>query len=106
MIFGERIIELIDNTQTYLCYRANPMVQFMYLGCAVGGFVVYVSRGFPEVPGPFLGEWHKYTGTVLMFSCYFCYYKASTVPPGYVTKENNLMACKRYRYDGLIFKPN
>jgi len=82
------VVNGINTLQKYICYRANPAIQIVYLACAVGGFYVYVDRGFPEVPGPYLDNWHKYTGTVLMLICYYCYYKASSVPPGYVTKEN------------------
>ena len=60
-------------------------MQIIYLICAVGGFVVYVKYGFCHIPGPYVASYHKYTGTALMFACYYSYYKACKVDPGYIT---------------------
>lgn len=72
-------MDSIDFFADYLCYQANPVVQVIYLVCAVGGYVTYVKYGFCHMPGPYIAEYHKYIGSVLMFACYYSYYKACTV---------------------------
>ena len=59
------------------------------------------------IPGPYLSEFHKFTGSVLMFACYFSFYKASTTDPGFIdlkdkSHSNNLI--KKYQFDGVMFQ--
>lgn len=82
---GDFFVDTIDTFADYLCYQANPIVQFIYLICAIGGYVTYFTYGFCYMPGPYIDGYHKYTGSALMFVCYWSYYKACTVEPGYIT---------------------
>ena len=103
VIFGERVFSYISRLITYVCYSQNPLVQMIYLACACGGFAVYVYYGFPYVPNAYLDSYHKYIGTVLMFCCYYSYYKACRVDPGYITSKTRYMAKNRFKYDKLMF---
>lgn len=52
---------------------------------AGGGFLIYVKDGFTQFcPGPYLASYHKTIGTIIMFTCYFTFYKASTSDPGFI----------------------
>ena len=52
---------------------------------AGGGFVIYVVVGMRKYcPGPFLSVIHIYTGSFLMFICYYSFYKACTTDPGII----------------------
>lgn len=56
-------------------------------------------------PGPYLGEYHKVTASILMFACYYSFYKACTVNPGILVDKNAAkVARRRYPYDGVMFK--
>lgn len=56
-------------------------------------------------PGPFIGEYHRYTGSVLMFACYYSFYKACTVSPGIIKTEKEAKIARRsYVYDEVMFK--
>lgn len=72
---------------------------------AGGGFVVYVQTAFFKyIPGPFLGGWHKYTGTVVMFVCYYSFYKACTVDPGVIKHSKAARDVRaKYPYDGVMY---
>lgn len=84
-IFGEWFVLKIDGFSKYLCYSQNPLVQIIYVLAAGGGFSIYVLFGFPHIPGPYLGVYHKYAGSLLMLCCYYSYYQACRVDPGYIT---------------------
>ena len=75
--------------------------------CAVGGFYIYVVHGFPLVPNPYVASYHKYVGTVVMFVCYFSYYKACAVEPGYFSRSTDPKLLKKYismfEYDNLLY---
>lgn len=105
-VFGNWLVDRIDAFANYLCYQTNPVVQVIYLVCAVGGFTTYVWCGFCYMPGPFIAGYHKTTGTILMFACYYSYYKACTVEPGYITSSSKAKATKRYKFDNLLFQAN
>ena len=45
-ICGERAVWAIERFQRWLCFEANPLIQFFYLFLAVGGYYLYVAYGF------------------------------------------------------------
>lgn len=104
-ICGQWFVSKVDGLATYLCYSQNPIVQFIYLICAVGGFAIYFIYGFCHLPGPFVAHYHKYSGTALMFACYYSYYKACSVDPGYITSSKKNQALKRFKFDHLLYAP-
>ncbi len=72
----------------------------MYLVLAIGGFAVYVIVGFWRfIPGPYVSEYHKTIGTLIMLFCYWSFFIASTTEPGIINKNNLKKALKRYEYD-------
>lgn len=77
----------------------------MYLLCAGGGFILYVIFGFCHIPGPNIASYHKITGSLIMFACYYSYYKACSVDPGYIVSSTKKKAIKRFKYDYLMFTP-
>jgi hypothetical protein len=83
-VCGERVVAWIDSVWDYVLYKPNPIVIIVYLLCAVGGFYVYVVYGFVHIPNPYIASYHKTTGTLLMLLCYYTYYRACTVEPGYL----------------------
>ncbi len=39
-------------------------------------------------PGPYLANYHKYTGTFVMICCYYSFYLACTVDPGVIKVDD------------------
>ena len=55
-------------------------------------------------PGLYIAEYHKYTGTFLMISCYYSYYRACTDDPGVIrTAKYAKKALKRYEFDDAMY---
>jgi len=105
-VCGERITKfLFEKAPNYLCYSANPIVQFLYCALAGGGFYCYVVYGFPHMPGPYIDGYHKIIGSILMFVCYYTYYKACTVNPGRIPTDRagHLKCVKRFKFDEILF---
>jgi palmitoyltransferase len=70
----------------------------------VGGFGVYVKVGFDRyMPGPYIGDVHKTTGTIIMLLCYASFIVAVQSDPGIITKANLHQALRRYEYDDIMF---
>ena len=102
-ICGDWFVEKINDIATYICWKRNPIVQILYLICAVGGFGIYVIKGFIHVPNKYVADYHKYIGTLIMLLCYYSYYKACTVDPGYISRSKSLAACERFTFDNIVF---
>jgi len=85
--------------------KPNPIIQIFYLLIAGGGFIIYVKRGMMVyVPGPLIPMWHCVTGSILMFICYYSFYRACTDDPGIIkTPEDSLEVRKRYEFDEVMF---
>ena len=81
------------------------MVQIFYVLIAVGGFIIVVQVAFVKyIPGPYLANWNKTTGTILMFIGYFTYYKACTVDPGIIKHSKHARDIKsKYAYDDVMY---
>ena len=76
----------------------------MYLILAVGGFAIYVVVGFWKyIPGPYVSEYHKTVGTILMLFCYYSFFIACSSDPGIISKSNHKRALKRYDYDNVFY---
>ena len=45
-ICGDTAVWAIERLQRWICFEANPIIQFMYLTLAIGGYYLYVAYGF------------------------------------------------------------
>jgi palmitoyltransferase ZDHHC4 len=72
-----------------------------------GGFYIYVTVGFPEVPSSYVSWWHKWSGTLLVMICYYSYFMACWVCPGKLTcAEKANKALVKFKYDYVLFAPD
>jgi hypothetical protein len=95
-VCGDRFVKAVDSFFEYVFFKPNPIVQIIYLFCAVGGFYLYVEFGFPHVPNQYMANYHKYIGTCLALLCYYSYYKACAVDPGYLDSKTDARIVKKY----------
>jgi palmitoyltransferase len=103
-ILGDFITEKLLAIFNYICYEKNPIVQIMYLILAIGGFAIYVVVGFWKyIPGPYVNEYHKTVGTILMLFCYYSFFIACSSDPGIISKSTHKRALKRYDYDNVMY---
>ena len=49
----EPVAATIEGGTTYLCFSANPFLQFMYLILAVGGYYLFAVYGFQHLPNEY-----------------------------------------------------
>lgn len=84
---------------TYLLFTPNRMVQYLYCVLAVGGFAIYVWKGFPLAPCKYVPAYHKYIGSLLILVCYYSYYKACVVDPGRIVPDTHGRALSRFKFD-------
>ena len=104
-ICGQRALDGIDRLIKYVCFSKNPLVQIMYVLLAGGGFVVYVIIGFNKyIPtNPYVHNYHRIIGTIIMILCYASFLLASLTSPGQVTKKNLGASKKKFPFDGVVF---
>jgi palmitoyltransferase len=99
------VTKIVFRVFKFVCYRRNPIIQVLYLVLAVGGFYYYWVVGFAMLPAPYVPEWTRYTGTALMFVCYYSYFKACTVCPGKLTSQERAdTALKVFEHDMVLFE--
>jgi palmitoyltransferase len=101
--FGPRAPAFLDWLWNYLCYTSNPLIQIFYLCIVVGGFMTFVTHGFPHLPNRFIGSIHKYTGFSVYVTCLTTWWKASSSDPGTVTSANVDYLSTFYEWDEQIF---
>lgn len=102
-VFGPRAPKALDAAWTYVCFSSNPIVQFFYLMVLVGGYMVFVSCGYPHVPNRLAGGWHKYTGFLVFVTCVSVWWKACSTDPGTVTEENVEALVEMFPFDDHLF---
>jgi palmitoyltransferase len=101
-LFGEKGYEKIFSCYEYVAFERNPIMQIVYLVALNGCFICWLMYGEPKLPTVLLGLHHKYIAIAGVFLCHYSFYKACTVSPGYVTKEN--YKCFMHTpYDNLLF---
>ena len=58
-------------------------------------------------PNPYLPWWNRITGSIVMFTCYYSFYRASTDNPGVIKNQKQAKKIsKRYVYDNAMYKEN
>ena len=78
------LMRWLSGCYNYVVFKPNPLVQIFYLVIAGGGFIIYFKDGFKYLPNAYLGNYHRYTGSLLIFLCYYSFYLACTVDPGII----------------------
>jgi len=101
---GKRAPAALDWLWNYLCYTSNPLVQVFYLVIVVGGFIVFVSAGFPHIPSRLISGWHRYTGLAVFLTCITVWWKACSADPGTVTRLNVDRLCEMIPWDNQLFQ--
>ena len=86
--------------------KPNYTIMIFYLIIAGGGFIVYAKSTFGiYIPNYYMASYHMWIATAIMFTAYFCFYKAATVNPGIIkTKIDANKAKKKYPFDEVMFK--
>jgi len=84
---GRWLVRCGTSTVDYACNKPNPLLQIVYLGLVIGGFLVFVIEGFPLMPNPFFGEIHFYTSHLAVLGTLLTFLRASMSDPGRITKE-------------------
>ena len=76
----------------------HPLVQIFYIVIApCGGFVFYNLKGVMVfMPNKYVGEYQIAFAEILGLFCFWIYYKACSVSPGQITKNNEEFYCKKY----------
>lgn len=106
LICGQQGEDRIVAVITYVFFSRNRIVQTVYLILICGAFTTIVVCGFPLLPCRYLSNWHKYNSIIMILMCYYSYYKACAMNPGFITKDSHTKAIDRFKYDNFLFAPN
>lgn len=85
---GKPILNALSWLRTFFCWKPNPIVQILYLVLVIGGFGLFITKGYPHLPNPYMAGWHRYTGLMLMSACLLSFVLASGTPPGSINKKS------------------
>lgn len=84
--------------------RRNPIVAIGYVVLVWGGFILFVIVGYPKFPNPYVAEWHKLAGMLVMGLCVVSFLLAAWSDPGIVTTANVDTYVEVYCNDGIVYK--
>lgn len=123
--FGRRGVDAYDSCEDWLCYSANPLLQFFYLGMILSGFCGFVLLAMPFIPcnplvpcwpeertaddgsngtSPFLSSWHRVTAWVAMTATLLSWVLCSYSNPGVVNEKSSTKAyC--FEWDNMVRRP-
>lgn len=102
-IFGPRVSAALDWAWNYVCFQSNPLVQLFYMMIVIGGYLAFVTWGYPHLPNAYLGRFHKHIGFVVFLNCVWAWWKACVTDPGIVTSKNVEDLIEIYEWDEQIF---
>ena len=96
-IFGHRFLNFFD----YIFNRRNPVTLILYLVLLIGGYTMFVFKGYPHV-----SDTHRFLGFFLFCASLFFFLRACTVDPGIIHKNNHKECLSQFPFDEIIFFPS
>ncbi|RGB33150.1 DHHC palmitoyltransferase-domain-containing protein [Rhizophagus diaphanus] len=104
-VCGNRTTATCDRLCDYFMEEKNPVLVIIYLTLLTGSILLFYITAWPNIPGHYLSDVHKYLVPIVIFFTYASFFIACKSDPGKVTRENVIKACKMFEYDFLIFEP-
>jgi hypothetical protein len=95
----------ISRASHTLFYKANPVMQLVYLAIVLGAWSIMFQFGYPYIPNPYMPQWHRSSGYVVFTLCMTSFFVASKTSAGIIT-SHTLTHYNNYPFDGVLFKPN
>ncbi|KAL6051922.1 putative palmitoyltransferase zdhhc4 [Balamuthia mandrillaris] len=85
------------------CEGPNPIFQFLYLSCVVGGYITFIVVAFPFIPGPFIAGYHKTLSIFAVAWTLFSFIYCSFSDPGLITKTNLRLYREQFPFDNVLY---
>ncbi|GBB84791.1 hypothetical protein RclHR1_11360005 [Rhizophagus clarus] len=104
-ICGNRASATCDGLYNYFMEEKNPVLVIVYLTLLTGSILLFYITAWPNIPGHYLSDVHKYLVPIVIIFTYASYIIACKSDPGKITRDNVITACKMFEYDFLIFEP-
>eukprot|EP00741_Cyanophora_paradoxa_P008685 tig00001368_g8408.t1 len=93
-----------DCTYGYICEKANPLMQLLYVALVGAGFWVYWTFVFDMI-GPYLSIMHQLTSLLCVGGAVTLFVVCSFSDPGVVDARTEKEFVAAYPYDGILYFP-
>ena len=79
--------------------------QSFYFFLFVCGYLLFVYYGFEHIPNRYMGNWHKYAGSLWVFCSWGQFLRMVHSNPGRVDTENVQSKLDEWQYDDHFYEP-
>jgi len=77
-------------------------VQIGYFVLILGGFGVFLWKGYPRFPNDYIDAWQKPVGIIVMSACLGSFLLAAFTHPGHIT-ATSLKRFSRWKFDNAVY---
>mmetsp|Transcript_28685 Transcript_28685/g.31854 ORF Transcript_28685/g.31854 Transcript_28685/m.31854 type:complete len:386 (+) Transcript_28685:12-1169(+) len=89
----------------YVCTERNPFMMIFYYSLIIGGYIIFMLKCWPHIPGPYLPAINLYIPHFFVGGVLLWHYYVTISDPGEITKQNFGYYAKLYDYDHLLYFP-
>ena len=98
---GERVFGVINH---WVCERANPFMQLVYLSLVIGGYYVFVAYGF-DLIGLYVHPAHAFVLPTVMTLSLMQWLRVCWSDPGVINASNLEAHYRAHPFDGVLYRP-
>ena len=96
---GERVFGVINH---WVCERANPFMQLVYLSLVIGGYYVFVAYGF-DLIGLYVHPAHAFVLPTVMILSLMQWLRVCWSDPGVINASNLEAHYRAHPFDGVLY---
>jgi len=78
----------------------------VYIVFVGGGYLIFLLYGLEHIPGPFLGEHHRFIAHFSIMLTFAWFYHLIHSDPGTITASNVEYHLKKFPFDDMMYRPN
>ena len=98
---GTRVFGVINH---WVCERANPVMQLVYLSLVIGGYYVFVAYGW-DLIGLYVHPAHAFVLPTVMTLCLMQWLRTCWSDPGVINESNLEAHYRAHPFDGVLYRP-
>lgn len=98
---GTRVFGVINH---WVCERANPVMQLVYLSLVIGGYYVFVAYGW-DLIGLYVHPAHAFVLPTVMTLCLMQWLRTCWSDPGVINESNFEAHYRAHPFDGVLYRP-
>ena len=106
-LHGDRVAGVFSKVWIYVFFTKNPLAMSLYVVLSIVGYIFGFCFGIGTfIPGPYLGNYHKFVSAIIMSIGWILFIIACLKPSGKVTKEERDQSSPEEAFDNVLYCPD